>query len=88
MKLREAMKKAKETGKSQRVDEREPITETKINTSIRIDATVFAWLKAEAEKMGIPYQTYLNSILIRAMKTGSIEDRLSRIEKAVFKKTS
>ena len=36
---------------------------TKVPISIRIDATTLAQLKTEAEKLGIPYQTHLSSIL-------------------------
>jgi len=86
MKLKEAMKIAKETGKKVKVTEPTAITETKVNISIRLDLEVLNWLKEEGKKQGIPYQTLINSLLTKASTKGSIEDRLERIEKALFKK--
>lgn len=37
----------------------------KIPISIRIDASVLAELKTEAQRLGIPYQTLISSILFR-----------------------
>ena len=37
----------------------------KVPVSIRIDGTVLAALRTEAERMGIPYQTFVGSILHR-----------------------
>lgn len=62
------------------------VKETKVQTSVRIDADIFLWLQAEAEKQHIPYQTLLNKYLRDAMDKPSIESRLAAIEKAVFKK--
>ncbi len=61
--------------------------ETKIQTSIRIDADIFSWLQAEAHKEHIPYQTLLNKYLRAVMDRPSFESRLAAIEKAIFKKT-
>lgn len=83
--LKEAMKAAKATGKPQRVTEPTPITETKVNISVRLDLEILNWLKAEAKAKGLPYQTHLNSILIQAKNTPNLEERLKKIEKAVFK---
>lgn len=60
--------------------------ETKVQTSVRIDADIFLWLQAEADKQYLPYQTLLNKYLRDAMSKPSIESRLAAIEKAVFKK--
>ncbi|WP_347358094.1 BrnA antitoxin family protein [Bdellovibrio sp.] len=60
--------------------------EAKVQTSVRIDADIFLWLQAEADKQHLPYQTLLNKYLRDAMSKPSIESRLSAIEKAVFKK--
>lgn len=37
----------------------------KIPTSIRLDGSILAWYKAEAQRQGIPYQTLINSVLHR-----------------------
>lgn len=36
---------------------------TKVPVSIRLDGSVLATIKTEAERLGIPYQTHLGSIL-------------------------
>jgi predicted DNA binding CopG/RHH family protein len=35
----------------------------KVHISLRVDASVLAFLRTEAERLGIPYQTHLGSIL-------------------------
>jgi uncharacterized protein (DUF4415 family) len=40
---------------------------TKIAVTTRLDADVLAWLRAQAEKKSIPYQTLMNSILKEVM---------------------
>ena len=45
-----------------------------IPISIRIDGTVLAILKTEAERLGIPYQTYIGSVLYRFAQ-GELIDR-------------
>lgn len=84
MKIKEAMKVAKETGRRVKVTEPTPITETKVNVSIRIDLEVLNWLKAEADRQSIPYTTLANALLKRASMTESVEDRLSRLERAML----
>lgn len=81
MRLKEAMKEAKKTGKRVKVDEPEHITELKVNLSIRLDAALLAWLKETAAREGIPYQTFINSILTKRMNEGSLEERVSKLEK-------
>jgi len=39
----------------------------KVAINIRLDAEVVAWLRDEAEKLGLPYQTFLNSKLKQTM---------------------
>lgn len=85
MKLKEAMKAAKETGKRTKVSEPTPVAEAKVNISIRLDLDVLNWLKRESKKQGIPYQTFANSILKKASTSQSIEERLAKIEDVVFK---
>jgi hypothetical protein len=54
----------------------------KIPISIRLDGSVLADLRSEAERLGIPYQTLISSILHRYI-TGELVDpkaiNLSRI---------
>ena len=38
---------------------------TKVPTSIRLDGSVLAWFKTEAQRQGIPYQTLISSVLHR-----------------------
>lgn len=83
MKLKQAMKKAKETGLPQKVTEAQKVSEVKVNTSVRLDLEVLQWLKSEGEKQGLPYQTLLNSILVKTMKQGSLEERLAKLEKKI-----
>ena len=46
----------------------------KIPISIRLDGSVLAALKTEAERLGIPYQTYIGSVLYRFAQ-GELIDR-------------
>ncbi len=41
---------------------------TKIAVTSRLDPDVLSWLRTEAEKKGIPYQTLMNSLLKEAMQ--------------------
>lgn len=42
--------------------------------SIRLDGSVLASLKTEAERLGIPYQTFVSSVLYR-YSTGELVDK-------------
>jgi predicted DNA binding CopG/RHH family protein len=42
--------------------------------SIRLDGNVLATLKTEAERLGIPYQTFIGSLLYR-YSTGELVDK-------------
>ena len=62
----------------------------KIAKTFRIDLDVFAWLRSESDRTGIPYQTLLNSKLKECMQASqnpkSTQDvailrRIERIEK-------
>ncbi len=86
--LKEAMKAAKATGKPQRVTEPTKIEEVKVNLSVRLDLETLNWLKVEAKAKGLPYQTLLNSILTQAKNTGSVEERLARLENLAKGKTA
>ena len=53
----------------------------KIQKTFRLDEDVFEWLLLESKKNGMPYQTYMNSVLKKQMKfTFSIEERIDKIE--------
>ena len=41
---------------------------TKIAVTTRLDPDVLSWLREQAEKKGIPYQTLMNSLLKEAMQ--------------------
>ena len=49
---------------------------SKVGISIRLDAIVLNDVKTEADRMGIPYQTLINSILHR-FTTGQLVDKVS-----------
>ena len=59
----------------------------KILTSIRLDKDIVEIAKRSAEEEGVGYLTWLNRKL-RAVVLGEIglEDRVKKLEKAVFKK--
>ena len=61
--------------------------ESKIQTSVRIDADVFLWLQEEAKKQHAPYQALMNKYLRETMGKPSLESRLTALEKAILKKT-
>jgi predicted DNA binding CopG/RHH family protein len=48
----------------------------RIPISIRLDGTVLAAIKTEADRLGIPYQTFVGSILHR-YASGELLDRKS-----------
>ena len=84
MKMKEAMKRAKATGKSQRVTEFEPVEETKVQISMRLDLDTLNGMKKHGEQMGIPYQTLINSILKQhLLLQDKYEDRLKHLEEEV-----
>lgn len=55
----------------------------KIPTSIRLDGSILAWYKTEADRQGVPYQTLISSILHR-YATSELVDKteVKRIQKA------
>lgn len=71
------MKKEYELKKMKRVH-RSPLDpkETKIAMTLRIDGDVILWLRQEAERTGIPYQTLLNSKLRESM---TLPDRVKSL---------
>jgi predicted DNA binding CopG/RHH family protein len=59
------MKKKYNFTKSKKRSERAPVLSSKIPTSIRLDGAIISWYKTEAERLGIPYQTLVSSVLHR-----------------------
>lgn len=56
----------------------------KISKTFRIDADLFLWLRVEAERTGIPYQTLLNAKLRESMQlpdrvNGLVDKRVEEI---------
>jgi predicted DNA binding CopG/RHH family protein len=58
---------------------------TKIPVSLRLDSSVLILLKAESERLGIPYQTLISSVLYRFvngdlvdLKSVNIDDLIKR----------
>ena len=81
MKLKDAMKIAKETGISQQVTEGEKIDEVKVQISLRVDLDALNWAKTESAKKGLGYQTFINSLLHEAMnRNATLEERVFRLE--------
>ncbi len=59
----------------------------KIPISIRLDGSELAELRSEAERLGIPYQTLISSILHRYV-SGELVDRVSPDLKKLLKDVS
>ncbi len=57
--------------------------DVKVAVTARIDQDVVYWLRKESEKLAIPYQTFMNSLLKQAMiKTGPVlltEERVKEL---------
>ena len=53
----------------------------KVPISIRLDGSVIGSLKAEAERLGIPYQTLASSILFRFVNGELIDKKAAAIFK-------
>jgi uncharacterized protein (DUF4415 family) len=63
------------------------VKEIKVVKTFRLDADVLEWLEKQGEKEGLGYQTYLNWFLRKSMlESSSMEDRLLKIERAIFHK--
>ncbi|OFZ82204.1 MAG: hypothetical protein A2583_04685 [Bdellovibrionales bacterium RIFOXYD1_FULL_53_11] len=62
----------------------------KISKTFRIDAEIFLWLRREAERTGIPYQTLLNAKLREAMNLPDYVKKLvdQRVEEILSKKAA
>jgi len=55
----------------------------KIPISIRLDGSVLADLRSEAERLGIPYQTFVQSILYRYTKGGLVDPKSADLRRLI-----
>ena len=54
----------------------------KVQKTFRLDEDVFNWLQEVSKKNGLPYQTFMNSLLKKQMlELDSLEIRVSKIER-------
>lgn len=88
MNLKEAMKRARETGKTQKVTE--PLSPdevtVKVSVTLRVDGDVLQAIKKEAAAEGLPYQTKINSILTKHVnQKDALELRVETVEQALVK---
>ena len=58
---------------------------SKIPISIRLDGSVLAALKTEADRLGIPYQTYVGSILHRYIHRELVDEKAANLVKLIKK---
>lgn len=80
MKKEYKLKKLKKRSSSVKVD----VNAAKIPISIRLDGGELADLRTEAERLGLPYQTLISSILHRYV-SGELIDRSSPDLKKLMK---
>lgn len=65
------------------------LKEQKTLTSIRLDSDIIAVAKKRAQAEGVGYLTWLNKKLRSSvLDEDAIEDRVEKLEKAVFKRKS
>jgi predicted DNA binding CopG/RHH family protein len=55
----------------------EPAT-TKLSITVRLDMDIVSWLKTEADKKGLPYQTLMNSLLKEVMHGTLLSEQVLR----------
>lgn len=72
---------------AKRVGDRFKDKDVKVSVTTRLDPQVVAWLRSESERKGIPYQTFMNSVLTEAMNNGSQEAVIRRIVREELGKT-
>ena len=81
------MKKGFNFDKAKRVGDRFKGVEVKVTVNMRLDQKVLNWLKLEAEKRGMPYQTLINSILTQSMNGQLDEKRVREMIQEELSKT-
>ena len=55
----------------------------KVPVSIRIDGVVLAALRTEAERLGIPYQTFVGSILHRYVHDELVDPKATNLSRLI-----
>jgi uncharacterized protein (DUF4415 family) len=71
------------------VGERFKNRDVKVAVTARLDQDVIHWLRKESEKVALPYQTFMNSILKQAMnKSNLTEDRVKELIREELSKVS
>ena len=73
------MKKEFNFKSAKRVGDRFKGKEIKVSVTARLDPQVVSWLRKESERKGIPYQTFMNSILTESMNSTDHEAAIRRI---------
>lgn len=56
---------------------------SKVAISIRLDGSVLAALKTEADRLGIPYQTYVGSVLHRYAHGDLVDEKAANLVKII-----
>lgn len=56
---------------------------SKVAISIRLDGSVLAALKTEADRLGIPYQTHIGSVLHRYVHGELVDEKAANLVKLV-----
>ncbi|MBC7386300.1 MAG: BrnA antitoxin family protein [Cryobacterium sp.] len=56
---------------------------SKVAISIRLDGSVLAALKTEADRLGIPYQTHLGSVLHRYVHGDLVDEKAANLVKII-----
>ena len=79
--IKEAMIESKRTRKIQPVKAQVGF-EVKVNLSIRLDFDTLKSLKSRAEKLGLPYQTLINSVLKQYIDNPDLLTRIEALEQA------
>lgn len=85
MKAKDAKRLAKETKQTVRTTEKGEVGSVRVGISLKVDHATLQALKARAEAEGLPYQTLINSILTRYVKSPSLDERVSALENMLKK---
>ena len=56
---------------------------SKVPVSIRVDGAVLAALRTEAERLGIPYQTFVGSILHRYVHGDLVDPKAANLDRLI-----
>lgn len=61
------------------------VSASKIAISIRLDGSVLAALKTEADRLGLPYQTHIGSVLHRYVHGELVDEKAANLVKLLKK---